>query len=106
MTARSLSGSAVAAMAGGLWGRKQREQGGRGDEARRVLTDAGWVSGAGRGRDAAGEGSRRAEQRGRARAGVARGAPRWRVCAARRRAASAGVRGPDGWGPLSVTQSK
>jgi hypothetical protein len=95
VTARSLSGSAVAAMAGGLWGRKQREQGGRGDEAQRVLTDAGWVNGAGRGRDAAGEGSRRAEQCGRARAGVARG-----------RAASASVRGPDGWGPLSVTQSK
>jgi len=83
VTARSLSGSAVVAMAGGLWGRKQREQGGRGDEVRRVLMDAGWVSGAGRGRDAAGEGSRRAEQRGRARAGVARGAPQWRVCAAR-----------------------
>jgi len=83
VTARSLSGSAVVAMAGGLWGRKQREQGGRGDEVRRVLMDAGWVSGAGRGRDAAGEGSRRAEQRGRARAGVARGTPRWRVCAAR-----------------------
>ena len=68
--------------------------------------DAGWVSGAGRGRDAAGEGSRRAEQRGRARAGVARGAPQWHVCTARCHAASTGVRGPDGWGPLSVTQSK